>query len=252
MGNSEAFIINSIVRICQKLDQRCFGANHDGNVTVKHGDVIFATPSATSKGDVTAEMIITLNLEGKKVAGYGKPFSEIDIHLTAYRARPDISAVVHAHPPYATARALVGLPLEAPSIAEAVVSLGECIPVAPFAMPGDPKNPEIIARMLSISNTFMLCGNGVLSVGTDVTQAYLRLELVEHLSKIDFIATRLGQPAVLSAEDVDRLLEKRAAAGLEPPGYKPRADKPGDLRAEMDIQRIIEEEVADALKRISK
>lgn len=243
MGSNEQHIKSSIVKVCQKLDLKGFGANHDGNVSVKYGEKIFATPTAVSKGDITPEMIIVLDLSGNKVAGHGKPFSEMQLHLAAYNSRPDIAAVVHAHPPYSTARGITHLPLNKPAIPESVVSIGDDVPVARFAMPGDAVNADIVAEMLQISNVFMMSGNGVLSVGTDVVQAYLRLELVEHLAKIDFIATRMGEPAYLSDADVAKLVEKNKAAGLSAPASR-------DTKDISNIHRIIAEEVSKAIGQI--
>lgn len=247
MGNNEQHIIASIVKVCHKLDQKGFGANHDGNVSVKYADRIFATPTAVSKGDIEAGMIIELDLQGKKIAGHGKPFSEIQLHLAAYNSRPDISAVVHAHPPYSTARGIAGLPLAKPTIPESVVSIGCEIPVAPFASPFDESNIKIVSDILQISNVFMIPGNGVLAVGTDVLQAYLRLELVEHLSKIDFIATRLGEPKYLSDSDVEKLCEKNKAAGLAPPKAVNRepeiVNRNDKLPSDENLRRIIAEEL---------
>ena len=127
VGDKKTYIAKQIVKYSQKLDQKGFGANHDGNISAKFADVILATPTAVSKGDVVDEIVITLDETGKQIAGVGKPFSEIKLHLAAYAARPEIRAVVHAHPPFATARGLLGKPLY-PALPEAVVSLGDIIP----------------------------------------------------------------------------------------------------------------------------
>ena len=204
--------INDICTVCRKMWQRGWVANHDGNASVKIDGEILAPPTAVSKADIIPEIILTLDLDGKKLAGPGRPFSEIQLHLAAYRSRADVFAVVHAHPPYATARGACGMALDEPFIPESVVSLGDRVPVAPFAMPGAPENEKIVADMLRVSNVFMLPGNGILAVGTDVMQAYLRLELAEHLAHMDFIAHHVGRPFELSDGDKAKLLEKHAAA----------------------------------------
>ena len=251
MGSRMQFLVNSIVRVCQKLDRKDFGANHDGNVSALFEDKILATPTAESKGSIVGEMIITLDMTGKKVAGIGKPFSEMKLHLAAYRSRVDARAVVHAHPPFATARGLVGKPL-GNVLPEAVVSIGEVIPVSPFAMPGAPENEEIVARALQQTDVFMMPGNGVLSIGSDVEQAYLRLELVEHVAKIDYYARQCGEPMTLSEDDLRALLEKRASLGLGPShrcavpftGDAPADGKTDPLREIIasEIRKILEEE----------
>lgn len=212
--------ILDIVTVCKKMWQKEWVANHDGNVTVRIGNELLATPTAVSKADVIPEIILTLDMDGKKLAGPGKSFSEASIHLAAYRARGDVMAVVHAHPPYATARGACGIPLNRPFIPESVVSIGDTVPVIPFAMPGDPANERAVAETLQTSNVFMMQGNGVFATGTDVMQAYLRLELVEHLAKMEFIAKQTGVPFEISDADKAKLLEKREAAGLAPPQGK--------------------------------
>jgi L-fuculose-phosphate aldolase len=215
MGNRRSFIVSEIVKYSQKLDQKGFGANHDGNISVKFDDVLLATPTAVSKGNITTDLIITLDKNGNKIDGIGKPFSEIKLHLVAYRVRPEVNAVVHAHPPFATARGLLNLPIK-PAIPEAIVSIGDIVPVVAFAMPGAKENDSIVANALAAVDVFIMPGNGVFAVGDCVEQAYLRLELVEHLAKIDYYARSMGVPVTLTNEDVANLMEKRAAIGLGP------------------------------------
>ena len=215
MGNRRSFIVSEIVKYSQKLDQKGFGANHDGNISVKFDDVLLATPTAVSKGNITTDLIITLDKNGNKIDGIGKPFSEIKLHLVAYRVRPEINAVVHAHPSFATARGLLNLSIK-PAIPEAIVSIGDIVPVVAFAMPGAKENDSIVANALAAVDVFIMPGNGVFAVGDCVEQAYLRLELVEHLAKIDYYACSMGVPVTLTNEDVGNLMEKRAAIGLGP------------------------------------
>lgn len=228
MGNRREYLIKSIVEICQGIYTKGWVANHDGNVTARFEDSLLATPTAVSKADITAEMILTLDMEGQKLQGIGKPFSEIKLHLTAYRARGDIQAVVHAHPPFAMARGLIGSDFEV-MIPEAIVSIGEVIPVTPYRLPGHPEHEGFIADALTQVDLFMMAGNGVLSVGRDVKEAFLRMELLEHLLKIDYYARSMGEGTIMTIppEDRQKLLEKRAAAGLGPrPTAAARPDSP--------------------------
>lgn len=238
MGDRRTFITNEIVKYCQKLDLKGFVANHDGNISAKLDDVIFATPTAISKGNITHDLIITLDSSGNKTEGLGKVFSEIKLHLTAYRSRHEINAVVHAHPPFATARGLLNLPIK-PAIPEAIVSIGDIIPVVTFAMPGAKENDSIITNALTKTDVFIMPGNGVLAVGDSVEQAYLRLELVEHIAKIDYYARSIGTPMALTNEDINNLLEKRAASGLGP---KKTQNQPSE-----SIKTIVLEEIKKAL-----
>lgn len=251
MGNRRSFIISEIVKYSQKLEQKDFGANHDGNISVKFDDVLLATPTAVSKGNITADLIITLDKNGNKIDGIGKPFSEIKLHLVAYRVRPEINAVVHAHPPFATARGLLNLPIK-PAIPEAIVSIGDIVPVVAFAMPGAKENDSIIANALAEVDVFIMPGNGVLAVGDCVEQAYLRLELVEHLAKMDYYARGMGTPMVLANESVASLMEKRVAIGLGPTKtIAVSTQKPGFTQNQQQIselERLILEEIKKVLQ----
>ncbi|CAL7959282.1 Aldolase_II domain-containing protein [Gammaproteobacteria bacterium] len=208
-------IVNEIVKYSQKLDQKGFTANHDGNISAKLNEALLATPTSISKGNVTASQVIILDKKGNKTAGIGKPFSELKLHLVAYSARPDIKAVIHAHPPFATARGLLNSPIK-PAIPEAIVSIGDIVPVVAFAMPSARENDDILAKALAEVDVVMMPGNGVLAVGDSVEQAYLRLELVEHLAKIDYYARTMGTPMKLAGKDIATLLAKRASIGLGP------------------------------------
>lgn len=252
MGDRKTYLINQIVKYAQKIDQKGFSANHDGNISVKFEDILLATPTAVSKGNIVDDLIITLDLEGKLLAGNGKPFSEIQLHLAAYKARDNVKAVVHAHPPFATARGLVGKELR-PALPEAIVSIGDLIPVVAFAMPGAKENVAIVAQALAEVDVFMLPGNGVLAVGDSVEQAYLRLELVEHLAKIDYYAANLGQSMELSAEDLAKLLEKRASIGLGPKksgiSAEPVIEKKPAASQLDSIKKIIADEIERVLRK---
>jgi L-fuculose-phosphate aldolase len=250
MGNRREYLIKAIVDISQKLWAKGWVANHDGNVSVQYEDMLLATPTAVSKGDIVPEMILALDMEGNKLQGIGKPFSEIKLHLAAYRAREDINAVVHAHPPFAMARGLVGGDFEI-NVPEAVVSIGNVIPVARYAMPGAKENEEIIADALSKCDVFMMAGNGVLSVAGCVKDAFLRMELLEHLLKIDYYAKSMGTMMTLPPEDKQKLLEKRAAVGLGPktvtfPSTAKESNSPPQTQTDL-IKDLIAEELKKVL-----
>ena len=126
-----------MVDVCDALYRKGWVANHDGNVTYRlDSDRYLSTPTAESKGVVSEEMLIVIDENGKVLSGTHRPFSERVLHLAAYQARPDVKAVIHAHPPTATAFAVAGKGLDRPIIAEAVVSLGPRIPLVPYALPG--------------------------------------------------------------------------------------------------------------------
>src|SRR3989344_8961808 len=139
-----------LVRFAHKLYQKGFVANHDGNLSVKASNQLWMTPTAQSKGDVTESMLVSTDLKGKQLSGsynprVGKPFSELNLHLACYATRPDIGAVVHAHSPVATAFSSAGRSLSPIFIAEAIVTLGDHIPLVPFIPPGCPNTSKVLS-----------------------------------------------------------------------------------------------------------
>lgn len=247
MGDRQTYLTNQIVKYSQKLDQKNFGANHDGNISAKYEDVLLATPTAVSKGNIVSDMIITVDMQGNKIAGIGKPFSEIKLHLAAYATRPEAKAVVHSHPPYATALGLVGKPLQ-PILPEAIVSIGNIIPVTAFAMPGSAESIEYVKQALNEADVFMMPGNGVFAIGDDVEQAYLRLELVEHVAKIQHYASTMGTSYELSHENLTKLLDKRASIGLGPKSKNNKSITNENTNSSLDlIKQLIADEIKKAL-----
>ena len=243
MGNRKDYLKHSIVDICQRLDAKGFVANHDGNVSVRFDGNLLATPTAEAKVKITSEMIIMLDMQGKKLEGIGKPFSEIKLHLVAYRCREDAQVVVHAHPPFAFAKGMTGTSLEINS-PEAVVSIGDVVPVSEFTMPGTPQSEVEVERMLALNDVFLSPGNGVFAVGRNLEEAYLRLELVEHMAKIEAYGKMFGNTRVLSSDEKQQLLDKRASIGLGPKRQIPSPAEP-----QMDQ---IKEMIAQELKKILK
>jgi len=197
------------------MDSKGWVANHDGNITVRlAGGGFAATPTARFKGDLAPSDIIELDSGGKKIAGGGAAFSELSVHLRIYGARREAGAVVHAHPPFATAAGCANQELLTWAMPEAVVSLGAGIPLVGLAMPGSAELWQEFDPLVPCYDAVMVAGNGVFTWGKNLEQAYLRLELVEHLAQITFRARELGGAGLLSRDQVLALLKKRAEAGL--------------------------------------
>src|SRR5262245_48817886 len=200
--SSESQLRAELADYAQRLHARGWVANHDGNLTARLGDGRFlATPTATSKAAVRADSLLVVDEAGARVSGRTKPFGEIGLHLTVYRNRPDVNAVVHAHPPTATGFAVAGVALEQPFIAEAVVSLGVGIPTVPYAAPGAAAC-QALAPFTTSHDAVLMANHGVIAWGADVEQAYLRLELVEHLARIALVARQLGAIQPLPASSI--------------------------------------------------
>ena len=188
--HEEERLRSELVRVSRALHVRGWVANHDGNVTARLTDPgcedgrFLATPTATSKGAVTSESLIVVDSAGAVVAGTRKAFSELKLHLPVYRRRADVRAVVHAHPPAASAFAVAGEDLGPPFLAEAVVSIGPRVPLLPFGLPGDPALEAALCEALAHADVFLLGNHGVLAVGPDPDLCLLRIELLEHLATI--------------------------------------------------------------------
>jgi len=197
-----------VASAARRIHAAGWAANHDGNISVRIGrDRFLITPTATSKAEITESSLIVIDGSGKVVEGTRKPPGETELHLAAYRARPDVEAVLHAHPPYATAFGAARVPLEPVCLPEAVVSLGY-IPLAPFAMPKTPLATEAVSRCAVEADAMLLPGNGALTLAPDVALAFLRMELVEHLAKILHHARALGGAQPLPPDEMARLLEQ--------------------------------------------
>lgn len=214
-----------ICDICHKMWQQGWVAANDGNVTVKLDDGSFlATPTGVSKCFIEPDMLIRIDenynvLEAKE--GY-RPSSEIKMHLRCYKERPDVGAVVHAHPPTATGFAVAGKPLDDYSMIEAVITVGS-IPVAPYGAPSTNEIPESIAPYLPEHDVILLKNHGALTVGADLITAYYRMETLEHFAKVSLTAHLLGGAQELSEDKIDKLLwlrENYYKLSGKHPGYK--------------------------------
>ena len=206
-----------LVATSRRLHAMGWVANHDGNVSVRlTGQRLLITPTAYSKLDVDDASLIIVDLDGKVLEGRKKPFSELELHLAAYRARPEVEVVLHAHPPHATAFGLTGVELAPLAMPELVVSLGDRIPTVPRAMPRTPAAVKGVEAAAALVDAMLLAGNGALTLGADLNQALLRMELVEHYARILTVARALGPVQPLDAADLTKLLEARAKAGLGP------------------------------------
>lgn len=244
--NQQELLRADLVRASQSVHGMGWVANHDGNLTCRYAEgQLLSTPTAVSKGAVTPEMLIVVSdQDGSVVQGTRKAFSELKLHLAAYRARPDIGAVVHAHPPQATGFAVCHQELDPSIMAEAIVSIGPRIPLVPFGLPGQHHLDMELAEALGQADVVLLASHGVLAVGPDLETCLLRIELVEHLAKITLVARQLGGAVSLPAETVQSLSEKHAK-------LFPRdgvADVQGAPAKGGDAQSI----VASALRRLGR
>ena len=206
-----------LVSVSHRLHQNGWVANHDGNASVRlKGDRFLITCTAVSKLEVDDASLLVVDAAGKVLEGRKRPFSELELHLAAYSARPEVSAVLHAHPPFATAFGLAGLELSPVAMPEVVVSLGARIPTVPRYLPRSPEGVKAVAAHAAEYDALLLSGNGALTLGEDLSQALLRMELVEHYAKILHATCALGGVQPLAPAELQGLLDARKKAGLGP------------------------------------
>jgi len=247
-----------ILKTSHRIWKNGWVANHDGNLTVKLADQrLLATPTAVSKGDVQPEWLIVVDHEDNVVQGTRRAFSELKLHRAAYAARPDIGCVIHAHPPTVTGFAVAGVDIGHPFLAEAIVSLGKTIPTIPFMLPNDPQLPGAIASALANADVVVLANHGALSVGGSLEQAYLRMELLEHLAKIALVSQQLGGHRPLPKDVVDKLSQRSRPQSM--PDHRPasslvQSSSPLGHRSLPNAsgRPDVESLVADALNKLKK
>jgi len=209
---SRTRIAGEIVTVCRRLYDRGLIAGQDGNVSVRlDSGHILVTPSGLSKVDVTPESLVELALDGSAVTSGRSASSEVGMHLCIYRARPDVRAVVHAHPPVATAFGVAGRDFMDAVLPEVIFHLGS-VPLVPFALPGTPALGEAMAPYLAEHDAFLLASHGATTVGPSLRLAHQRMESLEHAARILHAASMIGPPTRLKDEDVAALRRAREAA----------------------------------------
>lgn len=207
--HSDQHYRDEIIHIGWLLHERQYVVATDGNISVRlDHDSILATPTAVCKGRMSPEDLVVVDNEGKRKSGTRNASSEIAMHLLIYRLRPDVRAVVHAHPPQATGFAVAGCALDEPLLAEAVVCLGS-VPLAPYATPGTPELPESIRPWVPDYDAILMSNHGVVTYAEDLEAAYMKMEIVEHLAKITLVARMLGSPRCLTVEEIAKLKPAR-------------------------------------------
>ena len=217
---SEWKIKEQMCEIGRRIWLKGFCAGNEGNHSYRFSENrILCTPTGISKGDLKPEDICTVDLEGNQVAGKRKRTSEILLHLSIYKARPDIKAVVHSHPPHATAFCVAGVDLPTCIHPEAEVFLG-AVKTAKYVCPGDTRLGESILPFVKDSNTILLQNHGTVTFDKDLAGAYYKLEIVDAYARILLLAKQIGSIRPLSAEEMKELLELKVRFGIDEPRLK--------------------------------
>lgn len=204
----------TIVEIGRRMYQRGYVAANDGNISVRlDEEKILTTPTGVSKGFMDPDQMVVVDYEGKPLSE-GKPSTELPMHLFIYKARPDVQAVVHAHPPYATGFATAGLALDKCVLAEVIVTIGS-IPLADYGTPSTEELPNTLKPYIHSCEAFLMANHGVVTIGRDLMDAYFKMERVEHYAHIVYISRALGGERILPKDKVEKLYDLREVYGVK-------------------------------------
>lgn len=214
---NEYEIKKEMCEIGKRVYNRGMVAANDGNFSVKLNDNEFlCTPTGVSKGFMTPEYICKVDAEGNVIqANKGfRPSSEIKMHMRVYKERPDVNAVVHAHPMYATTFAICGIPLTEPIMPEAVIALG-CVPIAKYGRPSTMEIPDAVSEYLQYFDAVLLENHGALTYSDSLLNAYHKMESVEFYAQLLYQSKMLGEPQTFSKQQVEDLYEIRRQFGMK-------------------------------------
>ncbi len=206
---SERKYREEIVRYGRMLHERGFVAAMDGNLSVRlDQDRILVTPTCVSKGAMKASDMVIVDPDGERVSGRRNVTSEVGMHLLIYRTRPDVRAIVHAHPPTATGFAAAGIALTEPLVCEVVMGLG-CIPLARYGTPGTSELAQTLEPYVPNYDAILMSNHGVVTYGDTLEHAYMKMETVEHFAEIALVTHLLGRQQPLQQGEIEKLLLAR-------------------------------------------
>ena len=234
-------IKKEICEVGHKLWAKGFVAANDGNISVKVSDnEFYCTPTGVSKASLTPDMIIKVDKDGKKLEGKLNPSSEIKMHMRVYRERPDVTAVVHAHPPVATAFTVADIDLDQYILPEAVLTIGD-VPTCDYGTPSTMEIPDSLDPYIHNHDAFLLRNHGALTVGCNLTKAFFVMEEVEFNAVICKHAMDLGAVHEISSEQLKKLMDLRKKMNL--PGRHPGIDYGEEPAAKCDCNDKMVEEI---------
>ncbi len=206
---SERKYREEIVRYGRMLHERGFVAAMDGNLSVRlDQERILVTPTCVSKGAMKASDMVIVDPDGERVSGRRNVTSEVGMHLLIYRTRPDVRAIVHAHPPTATGFAAAGIALTEPLVCEVVMGLG-CIPLARYGTPGTSELAQTLEPYVPNYDAILMSNHGVVTYGDTLEHAYMKMETVEHFAEIALVTHLLGRQQPLQQGEIEKLLLAR-------------------------------------------
>jgi L-fuculose-phosphate aldolase len=239
----EAEARRQIVEAGRRLRDRFFVASNDGNISARLSDAeLLVTPTGMNKGDIAPEQILKIDMDGRVLAGGLKPSSETKMHIAVYKARPDIDAIVHAHPPVATGFAACHVRLDQDVILPEVIFGLAKIGFAEYGTPTTNQIPDAVVKEIPDCEAVLLSNHGALTVGPDVMQAYYRMEVLEMYARVRLVTRIIGEPKPLSQTEVTELFRIRDQQGW---GRK----KPGLEDVDPALIDVIAQVVIEVMKK---
>jgi L-fuculose-phosphate aldolase len=210
-----------LIEVCRLAYQRGYICGVEGNFSIRADEnAILSTPSGTCKGRIEPTDLVLTDMQGKLLdrsrAGAQRPSTELAMHLTVYKMRPEICAVAHTHPTVAVGFTVAGVPLNKCVLPEVVCTFG-MIPTAPYATPSTDEVSTSIEKYIEQYDAIMLDHHGALTLGGSIWDAFYKMETLEHYAQTLLVAHMLGEPKPLYASQVRKLLEIRGVYGLTKP-----------------------------------
>ena len=218
-GINDRQLKEQICEIGRRVYNKGFAAANDGNISIRVGEnAVLCSPTMICKGYMTPDDICAVDLDGNQLAGKKKRTSEILLHLTIMKERPDVKAVVHCHPPHATAFAVTREPIPQCILPEIEVFMGE-VPMAPYYTPGGQDFADTVKPFLKSTNTIILNNHGTVSFGKDLQDAYWKTEILDAYCKILILAKQLGGVTYLNETEGRELLDLKKRLGFDDPRF---------------------------------
>ncbi len=219
-GINDRRIKEAICEIGRRVYAKGFAAANDGNISFRVGpNEVLCSPTMICKGFMTPDDICAVDLDGKQLAGKRKRTSEILLHLAIMRAREDVKACVHCHPPHATAFAVAREPIPQCILPEIEVFMGE-VPIAPYETPGGQDFANTVLPFLKPgTNTIILANHGTISFGATLEQAYWKTEILDAYCRILLLSKQLGGVTYLNEQKSRELLDLKKRLGFDDPRF---------------------------------
>ncbi len=214
-GEEETRLRQALCRIGALCYQKGYIVGADGNLSARMRDgTVLVTPAGAMKGFLEPHHLAHIDLEGRVLDNGPRPSTEVAIHLVSYRERKDVEAVIHTHPPHAVALSIAGVDMQLPVIPEVIVTIGGT-PTTAYATPGTQELPDSIREVVRCSDTLIMRNHGAVTLGSNLMDAFKKLDMVEHTARILWLVYALkGSIEPLPAEAVAKLLATRRALGI--------------------------------------